>query len=125
MTQETTVEERVMRTEDRVDRVLENMATKDDIRNMATKDDIRNMATKDDIRNMATKDDIRNMATKDDIRNMATKDDIRNMATKDDIGAVRGEIKILHDRLNVAHNHHGSWGSYSAFGTFILTRFVG
>ena len=50
MTQETTVEERVMRTEDRVDRVLENMATKDDIRNMATKDDIRNMATKEDIK---------------------------------------------------------------------------
>ena len=52
MTQETTVEERVTRTEDRVDRVLENMATKDDIRNMATKDDIRNMATKDDIRSV-------------------------------------------------------------------------
>ena len=52
MTQETTVEERVTRTEDRVDRVLENMATKDDVRNMATKDDIRNMATKDDIRSV-------------------------------------------------------------------------
>ena len=52
MTQETTVEERVTRTEDRVDRVLENMATKDDVRDMATKDDIRNMATKDDIRSM-------------------------------------------------------------------------
>ena len=52
MTQETTVEDRVTRTEDRVHRVLENMATKDDIRNMATRDDIRNMATKDDIRSM-------------------------------------------------------------------------
>ena len=52
MTQETTVEDRVTRTEDRVVRVLENMATKDDIRNMATRDDIRNMATKDDIRSM-------------------------------------------------------------------------
>ena len=50
MTQQTTVEERVTRTEDRVDRVLENMATKDDVRNTATKDDIRNMATKDDIK---------------------------------------------------------------------------
>ena len=124
MTQETTVEERVTRTEDRVDRVLENMATKDDIRNMATKDDIRNMATKDDIRNMATKDDIRNMATKDDIRNMATRDDIRNMATKDDIGAVRGEIKILHDRLNVL-TIIIVMGFIFSIGTFILTRFVG
>ena len=52
MTQQTTVEERVTRTEDRVDRVLENMATKDDVRNTATKDDIRNMATKDDIRSV-------------------------------------------------------------------------
>ena len=50
MTQQTTVEERVTRTEDRVDRVLENMATKDDVRNTATKDDIRNMATKEDIK---------------------------------------------------------------------------
>ena len=50
MTQETTVEERVTRTEDRVDRMLENMATKDDIRDMATKDDISNMATKEDIK---------------------------------------------------------------------------
>ena len=52
MTQETTVEDRVTRTEDRVDRVLENMATKDDVRNTVTKDDIRNMATKDDIRSV-------------------------------------------------------------------------
>ena len=50
MTQETTVDERVTRTEDRVVRVLENMATRDDIRNMATKDDISNMATKEDIK---------------------------------------------------------------------------
>ena len=52
MTQQTTVEERVTRTEDRVDRVLENMATKNDVRNTVTKDDIRNMATKDDIRSV-------------------------------------------------------------------------
>ena len=52
MTQETTVEDRVTRTEDRVDRVLENMATKNDVRNTVTKDDIRNMATKDDIRSV-------------------------------------------------------------------------
>ena len=39
--------------------MMENMATKDDIKNMATKDDIKNMATKDDI--TATKDDIRRL----------------------------------------------------------------
>ena len=117
MTQETTVEERVTRTEDRVDRVLENMATKDDIRNMATKDDIRNMATKDDIRNMATKDDISNMATRDDIRNMATKDDISNMATKED-------IKILHDRLNTL-TIIMVLGFIFSIGSVVLARLIG
>ncbi len=97
MTQETTVEERVTRTEDRVDLMLENMATRDDVRNMATKDDIRNMATKDDIRNMATKDDIR---------------------------AVRDEIKILHDRLNIL-TVVIVVGFIFSIGTFVLTRLIG
>lgn len=33
----------------KLDYILANMATKDDIANMATKDDIANMATKDDL----------------------------------------------------------------------------
>lgn len=77
---------------EKLDRVIDAMATKDDIAkiwdSMATKDDIAkiwdSMATKDDIAkiwdSMATKDDIANMATKDDIAlvvdNMATKDDL-------------------------------------------------
>ena len=48
--------------------VVENMATKDDIKDMATKDDLKNFAKKDDLKNFATKDDLKNFATKDDVR---------------------------------------------------------
>jgi hypothetical protein len=70
--------------------MMQNMATKDDIKNMATKDDIKNMATKDDIKNMATKDDI--LATKDEIK--STKDDIRRL--DDSIENVR---KMVHSNF--------------------------
>ena len=78
MTQETTVEERVTRTEDRVVQALENMATRDDIRNMATKDDIR---------------------------------------------AVREDIKVLHDRMNVL-TIIIVVGYIFGIGAAVLTRFI-
>ena len=59
-----------------VDYVMENMATKDDLKGMATKDDLRGMATKEDILNihaiMATKEDLKRMATKEDLDQLAT-----------------------------------------------------
>ena len=73
--------------------VVENMATKDDLKGFATKDDIKNMATKDDLKGFATKDDIKNMATKDDLKGFATKDDLKNFATKDDVRAIVDNAK--------------------------------
>ncbi|MET3504595.1 hypothetical protein [Halalkalibacter oceani] len=83
---------------ERVQKLEQNMATKDDIANMATKDDIANMATKDDIANMATKDDIANMATKDDIANMATKDDIHQLNNKLDAITTQVTLHLNQDR---------------------------
>ena len=52
----------------------------------------KQMATKDDLKAFATKDDLKGFATKDDLKGFATKDDLKGFATKDDLKDLKDEL---------------------------------
>jgi len=67
--------------------------------NMATKDDLKAFATKDDLKAFATKDDL--FIVQEDIKEIKEK-----MATKDELHAVRDELIGHIDGLTVKHKDH-------------------
>ncbi|WP_018212345.1 hypothetical protein [Desulfitobacterium hafniense] len=81
-------------------KLKQDMATKQDISNMATKQDIANMATKQDIANMATKQDIANMATRQDIVRLEDKMDTNFKALYDGYTLTYEKLSALEDKVD-------------------------
>lgn len=71
------------------------------VANMATKEDLRQFATKDDMRQFATKDDLKHFATKEDLKRFATKDDLKQFVTKDDFNDLKQLVYLIAKKVGV------------------------
>lgn len=78
---------------DRLGRIEERMATKDDLRGFATRDDLKGFATKDDLKGFATRDDFKGFATKDDL-------DVVVREVRTGYADVNESLAAIHDKLD-------------------------
>lgn len=100
------------------ERVVTNLATKEEVSKLATKEEISKLATKEEISKLATKEEISKLATKEEISKLATKEEMHELfnqnrkemydlvdkSTKEIAGEIRELSKNISKKMHKQHH---------------------